>query len=91
MSNSTNAATDSPSDLPNIDEMSFEQALGELEATVKKLEEGRGKIDEAVALFARGMKLRQHCEKKLAAAQSKIDKIIVKPDGSIELEAMNDG
>ncbi|MCX8502127.1 MAG: exodeoxyribonuclease VII small subunit [Alphaproteobacteria bacterium] len=74
---------------PDIAAMDFEAALSELEATVKKLEEGRGKLDDALATFERGTHLRRHCENKLAEAQSRIDKIIVKPDGNIELGRMD--
>ena len=75
---------------PDILAMDFESALVELETTVKKLEEGRGKLDEALAAFERGNLLRRHCENKLAEAQSRIDKIIVRSDGSVEVSRMDD-
>lgn len=74
---------------PDILAMDFESALGELEATVKKLEEGRGKLDEALVAFERGNLLRRHCENKLAEAQSRIDRIIVRADGTIEVSRMD--
>ena len=74
---------------PDILAMDFESALSELETTVKKLEEGRGKLDEALAAFERGNLLRRHCENKLAEAQSRIDKIIVRADGTIEVSRLD--
>ena len=90
MSDSLDPASASLAPIPaEIAAMDFESALGELDATVKKLEEGRGKLDEALAAFERGTLLRRHCENKLAEAQSRIDKIILRPDGSVEVSRMD--
>ena len=63
--------------------MSFEAALAELEGIVRQLEEGKGALDDAIAAYERGSHLKQHCETKLREAQSKVDKIVVSPDGAI--------
>jgi exodeoxyribonuclease VII small subunit len=74
---------DSP--LPDdIRKLSFEEAVAELEAIVRKLEEGKGKLDEAIDSYERGTLLRRHCEAKLAEAQARIDKIVPAPDGSVK-------
>lgn len=65
----------------SIEEMSFEQALEELESIVRQLEAGKVKLDDAVAFYARGTALRRHCEKKLENARSRIDAITVSPQG----------
>jgi exodeoxyribonuclease VII small subunit len=71
---------------PDIQALSFEEAIAELEAIVKKLEEGKGKLDDAVGSYERGTQLRRHCEAKLADAQAKIDKIMARADGSVTTE-----
>ena len=71
---------------PDIQAMSFEQAIAELEEIVKTLEAGKGKLDEAVSFYERGTYLRRHCEAKLAEAQAKIDKIVARADGSLATE-----
>ena len=71
---------------PDIQAMSFEEAIDALEAIVKQLEGGKGKLDEAVSLYERGTQLRRHCEAKLAEAQAKIDKIVARADGSLATE-----
>jgi len=72
---------DSP--LPDdISKLSFEEAIAELETIVRKLEEGKGKLDEAIDSYERGTLLRRHCEAKLAEAQARIDKIVPAADGS---------
>jgi len=68
--------TDTP-----IDQMSFEQALQELEAIVRQLEAGKVNLDDAVDFYARGTALRRHCEEKLANARSRIDAIAVSAQG----------
>ena len=46
-----------PDDIAN---MSFEDAIKELEEIVKKLEEGKGKLDDAIDSYERGTLLRRH-------------------------------
>jgi exodeoxyribonuclease VII small subunit len=72
---------------PDIAAMSFEEALAELEQIVKRLEEGKGKLDEAITSYERGAQLKQHCESKLGEAQGRVDKIVRQGDGSLAAEA----
>ena len=69
---------DTPAD---IAEMSFEDALRALEDVVRKLESGEAKLDESIDLYERGEALRAHCQKRLDAAQARIEKIVAGPDG----------
>ena len=69
---------DTPAD---IAEMSFEDALRALEDVVRKLESGEAKLDESIDLYERGEALRGHCQKRLDAAQARIEKIVAGPDG----------
>lgn len=78
--------TDSPTIPPDIAAMSFEDALAELERIVRQLEEGRGRLDEAISSYERGTALKRHCEAKLREAQAKVDRITVSADGSIGTE-----
>ena len=71
---------------PDIIAMSFEEALAELEQIVKRLEEGKGKLDDAIDSYERGAQLKQHCETKLSEAQGRVDKIVRSPDGSLATE-----
>ncbi|MEC8289444.1 MAG: exodeoxyribonuclease VII small subunit [Pseudomonadota bacterium] len=68
-------------ELREISEMSFEEALEELEAIVRALEGGKGKLEEAISAYERGAQLKVHCEKKLKEAQSKVEKISLDVDG----------
>jgi len=66
--------------------MSFEEALGELEKIVGALESGKAPLEDSITSYERGMALKAHCEKKLNAAQEKIEKITINPDGSATTE-----
>lgn len=56
--------------------LSFEVALRELEGIVKRMETGEAELESAINDYARGMALKSHCEKKLADARMKVEKIV---------------
>lgn len=70
----------------DIAAMSFEDALSELEQIVKRLEEGKIRLDEAIASYERGAALKNHCESKLREAQAKVEKIVPGSDGTVRSE-----
>ncbi len=57
-------------------EMSFEEALLELEGIVEKLEKGQLSLDESLMLFEKGIKLVRECNDKLKNAQQKVEQLI---------------
>ena len=71
----------------NIEKLSFEEALKELEALKIKMETGNIPLDDALTLFERGNTLKAHCEKILANAKMKVEKIIDNKDGSVNTVA----
>ena len=71
----------------DIASLSFEQALAELEGIVQKLESGQAPLEESIALYERGARLKAHCEDKLRAAQLRVEKIVVGPQGAERTEA----
>ena len=73
----------------DIAAMTFEVALKELEAIVRKLENGQGSLDGAIADYARGTELREHCQKKLSDARLKVEKIVKSAGGELRTEAFD--
>lgn len=73
--------------LPEIKKLSFEEAMRELEEIVKRLEDGRGNLEEAIDMYERGIGLKQHCEKRLREAQTRIEKIMLTDDATPTIEA----
>jgi exodeoxyribonuclease VII small subunit len=70
----------------DIQTMSFEDALKELETIVRGLESGSGQLDAAIDAYERGAALKKHCEAKLREAQARIEKITVAADGTVSSE-----
>jgi exodeoxyribonuclease VII small subunit len=60
----------------DIEKFSFEDALGELENIVKRLDEGGQNLDASIKDYTRGTALKTHCEKKLSEAKLKVEKIV---------------
>ena len=69
-----------------IDQMSFEEALQELDTIVSALESGKAPLEQSIESYERGMALKKHCESKLSAAQEKIEKITIQPNGEAKAE-----
>ena len=61
--------------LPEIQAMSFEEALEELEGIVRQLEAGRIQLDDSIKAYERGAALKRHCETKLNEARAKVEKV----------------
>ena len=58
------------------EELSYEQAFQELEATVRKLEAGEIPLDGSLALFERGQALAARCSELLDQAELKLRKLV---------------
>lgn len=70
----------------NLANLSFEQALQELEVLVRRLEEGRLPLEDAISAYERGVVLKSHCQAKLQSAKLKVDQIVLKANGGVELK-----
>ncbi|MER2519326.1 MAG: exodeoxyribonuclease VII small subunit [Bdellovibrionales bacterium] len=68
---------------PDIAKLGFEEALAELEKLVRQLEDGKAKLDDAIAAYERGALLKRHCETKLREAQMRVDQIAVGNNGGV--------
>lgn len=66
----------------DLQALSFEKAMAELEDIVRQLERGDAELDSAIALYERGALLKSHCEAKLATAQARVDRIILEANGA---------
>jgi len=75
--------------MTDIKNLSFEDALSELEGIVSKLERGDAPLEESIDIYERGALLKKHCEGKLKAAQLKVDKIVLAPNGDISTEPLD--
>jgi exodeoxyribonuclease VII small subunit len=70
----------------DIARLGFEDALKELEEIVRALEQGKGKLEDAIRSYERGAALKAHCERKLAEAEARIERIALGADGVPRVE-----
>ena len=71
---------------PEISALSFEGALAELEDIVRRLEQGKSDLEDAIEAYERGAALKKHCETKLKEAKARVEKIKLGADGAEGLE-----
>ena len=57
------------------EELTYEEALAELEAIVSTLEDGQGQLEDTIKLFERGQALAARCGALLEAAQLKVKQV----------------
>jgi len=70
-----------PTPLPDVDALSFEEAMRELEEIVRRLEGGQAKLEEAMDSYARGTALRAHCQRKLDEAEARVQALVPNAPG----------
>ncbi|NBR33255.1 MAG: exodeoxyribonuclease VII small subunit [Rhodobacteraceae bacterium] len=75
-----------------IEEMTFEQAMSELERVVGQLERGDVALDDSIRLYERGALLKKRCEAKLKEAEEKVAAITLdgsgQPTGTTPVEGL---
>ncbi len=64
-----------------VEQMTFEQAMKELEAVVGQLERGDVALDQSIALYERGAALKKRCEDELKRAEEKVAAITLDASG----------
>ena len=75
----------------SVEALSFEAALRELESIVGRLEQGEVDLEDSIVLYERGQALKAHCEQKLKAAESRLEKIVHGASGPTGSEPMDLG
>ena len=65
-----------------VSEMSFEEAMRELEGVVGQLESGDVELEKSIALYERGAALKKRCEEKLKDAEEKVAALTLDETGA---------
>lgn len=73
--------SDRPETRP-VSEMTFEEAMAELEQVVSNLERGDVPLDDSIRLYERGAELKKRCEQNLKEAEEKVAAITLDSDGN---------
>ena len=75
----------------DVAELSFEQAIGELEGIVEKLERGDVPLEQSIAIYERGEALKKRCETLLRSAEMRVEKVRLRADRTADgLEPLDD-
>jgi len=72
---------------PDDSPLTFEEALGELEALVERMEEDQLPLEQLVADYERGHRLHLRCEGLLSAAKQRLEMITLRAGGEIPLDS----
>jgi len=67
-------------------ELSFEEAMENLEKIVTELESGELSLDKSVTNFKKGMELSNYCSKLLDDAEKTISILVEQRDGTMQEE-----
>ena len=59
-----------------VEELTYEEALVELEGIVESLEGEQSPLEDSMKLFERGQALAAHCSALLESAQLKVQKLV---------------
>ena len=70
--------------------LDFEKSLAKLEKIIEALEDGELPLNESIKTFEEGVKITKHCQELLAKAELKIQKLLEKDDGTLDLEDFDD-
>lgn len=65
-------------------ELTFEDALRQLEKIVAELESGQAPLEKSLELYQRGAELKALCETRLEAARLQVEKISLSKTGAVE-------
>ena len=65
-------------------ELTFEDALRQLEKIVAELESGQAPLEKSLELYQRGAELKALCEARLEAARLQVEKISLSKTGAVE-------
>ncbi|AXS39593.1 exodeoxyribonuclease VII small subunit [Breoghania sp. L-A4] len=67
----------------DVSNLSFEDALRQLETIVQQLEQGNVPLEKSIEIYERGEILRKHCDTLLKVAETKVEKIRRGQDGGV--------
>ena len=71
---------------PAIAALTFDEAFAELRAAVAELEAGGLSLEDTIARTERAVALQRHCEKLLGEAELRVQQLISRPGGVLEVK-----
>ncbi len=72
------------------DDARFEDALGELEGVVRRLEQGELPLEDSLVAFERGMALVKQLSKRLEDIERRVEVLLKRDDGTLVTRTLED-
>jgi exodeoxyribonuclease VII small subunit len=84
--------SDQPGGAPaDVAALTFDEALTELQRTVGELEQGGQPLERSIALYERGVLLQERCATLLRDAELRVQKLVERSSGAIEVAQIRAG
>jgi exodeoxyribonuclease VII small subunit len=84
----TERPDDALPEVRHVDELTFDEALAELQRTIASLEAGGQPLELTLALHERGAALLERCETLLRSAELRMQQLVARPGGAVEAEPL---
>jgi exodeoxyribonuclease VII small subunit len=68
-----------------VEGLSFDDAFAQLRAVVTELEAGGLSLEETIARTERAVALQRHCERLLGEAELRIQQLVARPGGGLDV------
>lgn len=75
-------------ELEALEDLSFDEALGQLEELAVRLEEGDTPLEDALSVYERAVGLFSHCRRRLDGVEQRLEKLSRDLDGELATEPM---
>lgn len=66
----------------DVDSLTYEAAMGELEAIVERLEKGNVPLQDSIDFYERGVALKDRCDRLLKEVEMRVERVRLKGDGT---------
>ena len=70
--------------MQEMNNKSFEEALGRLEDIVRLLENGKTSLEDSLSVFEEGISLVKYCNEKLTQAEQRVRVLLQGEDGDMQ-------
>ncbi len=73
----------------NAKELSFEDAVQELEAIIQRMSGGTQSLETSIAEFERGIQIVRECQKMLSDAEQRVESLTKAADGQVQTKSFD--
>lgn len=70
-------------------ELSFEDAVQELEAIIQRMSAGTQSLETSIAEFERGIEIVRECQKMLSDAEQRVESLTIAADGQVQTNSFD--